>query len=93
MRPILYQAFLSPDLGEKENYESLETIGDGVLKFITVFVLICASRQEDKEGKLVRIKGGMVSNYRLSKLSFNHSIYVYLQKKALFRDDWWPPLL
>lgn len=63
------------------------------MKFITVFVLLSASKPEDKEGKLVRIKGGMVSNHRLSKLAFVHRIYVYLQKKALFRDDWWPPLL
>jgi dsRNA-specific ribonuclease len=43
IRPVIFQAFQSPDIGLTEHYESLETLGDGVLKFLTVFFLVAIS--------------------------------------------------
>jgi len=87
-----WQAFSSSSNSKRNNYETLETVGDSVLKLLTIFQLVSCSEHKTTEGKLSHLKGFMVSNDRLSYLGLLSHVNLYLRTKRS-KQLWRPPFL
>ena len=92
-KPILWTAFQTSSACKIFNYECLETLGDSVLKFLSIYFLVAVSTSRDSEGKLTRIKGNMVCNQRLSVLAKLKMLYKFLHHQREFFDSWRPPMI
>jgi dsRNA-specific ribonuclease len=84
----LKEACQAPSLDTNFNYESLETLGDTVLK--TVYTLHIYLNTNMNEYKLTRKRGWKVSNRFLAQLAYKHNLYVYLKCKALKTNSFRP---
>lgn len=87
---ILHEASQSPGLSPDCNYESLETLGDTVLKI--VFTLhIYLNNLELSEHWMTRKRGWKVSNKCLAQKANIHNLKSFLKTKALKTNSYRPP--
>lgn len=86
----VYCALRSASLDPTHNYESLETLGDTVLKFLTSFhhFLIYA---KDDEGWLTRKRTYIINNQFLTKVGCEQGIHKYLKSQPMGAWRWKPP--
>ena len=86
---VLSEACQSPGLDHSLNYESLETLGDTVLK--VVYTLhIYLNNIELNEHELTRKRGWRVSNKTLTSIAKEHNLHFYLKTKALRLNNFRP---
>lgn len=86
----IYSALRSSSLDATHNYESLETLGDTVLKFLTSLhhFLIYT---KDNEGWLTRKRTYIINNQFLSKIGLKLGIQKYLKTRTMLVSRWKPP--
>jgi dsRNA-specific ribonuclease len=86
---ILKEACQAPSLSPNCNYESLETLGDTVLK--CVYTLhIYLNNLELNEFGLTRQRGWKVSNKCLSQIAAKHDLSRYLKTKSIKTNNFRP---
>jgi hypothetical protein len=88
-RPV-FCALRSSNLDAKDNYESLETLGDTVLKFLTSFHHFLIYKKDD-EGWLTRRRTYIINNQFLAKIGCEQGIQHYLKSQPLPVARWQPP--
>lgn len=86
----IYCALRSPSLDAKHNYESLETLGDSVLKFL-VSTFLFLDNDRDSEGRLSNKRRRLVSNHYLASVGYEQGIHFYLKAQAIKMNRWKPP--
>ncbi|KAG1732444.1 uncharacterized protein EDB91DRAFT_674912 [Suillus paluster] len=77
--PLLITAVTAPVAQDHVHYQRLETLGDGVLKFV-VSMHLFATQPSWYEGRLTRRKDHMVSNSRLAKEAIRLSLYKWIAR-------------
>lgn len=75
---LIKQACTGPVKNQKTNYESLETLGDTVLKFVTSLHYF-VNNSLDNEGKLTWRRTNVVKNINLTDVSIIKRLFVYLK--------------
>mmetsp|Transcript_6525 Transcript_6525/g.11419 ORF Transcript_6525/g.11419 Transcript_6525/m.11419 type:complete len:737 (-) Transcript_6525:572-2782(-) len=83
-------AFRSTCLDHIDNYESLETLGDTVLKFLISFYLYL-DNVEETEGRMSEKRKHVVNNAFLGGLGKEQGLQYYLKSHALKFNRWKPP--
>ena len=71
------QAFMTSKADSDFNLELMETVGDSVLKLMTVFYLFCKFDDYD-EGQLTNLKGMMISNKFYSEIANQMNLHHYM---------------
>ncbi|PPQ70610.1 hypothetical protein CVT24_000683 [Panaeolus cyanescens] len=85
----LQVAITAPVSQERENYQRMETLGDGVLKF-AVGLQLLASHPTWHEGYLTKQKDHTVSNVKLAKEDMKKGIYRYVIMDIMLGKKWKP---
>jgi endoribonuclease Dicer len=86
----VYCALRSSSLDASHNYESLETLGDTVLKFLTSFHHFLIYKKDD-EGWLTRRRTYIINNTFLAQIGYEQGIQRYLKAQAQAVSRWKPP--
>lgn len=93
---LIKQACTCPVKNQKTHYESLENLGDNVLKLVTSLHYF-VNNSYDKEGKLTWERTNVVCNLNLTEVSIKERLFVYLKsavitetkvRPAHFNVDW-----
>jgi dsRNA-specific ribonuclease len=93
---LVKQACTSPMKNQKSNYESLENLGDTVLKCATSLYNY-VRHQSEKEGKLTLRRTNAINNMNLAEVSLSKRLFAYLKtakipeskvKPAFFNVDY-----
>jgi dsRNA-specific ribonuclease len=87
---LIYSALRSPSLDAKDNYDSLETLGDAILKFLVSFYLFL-DRKQDNEGQLSYKRRRLVSNWYLAEVGYAQGLQYYLKAQPCKMNRWKPP--
>ena len=75
---IIRDATTAPVLDHEDNYDSLEHLGDSVLKLVSSLILF-HKYPKDNEGVLTDKRTGRINNKFLSSLSLRHELFYYLR--------------
>jgi dsRNA-specific ribonuclease len=73
-----------------DNYETLETLGDSILKFITTSILY--SRYHFRESKMTYLRMKIINNCNLQTKAFNHRVHHLVSASHTRISKWFPGL-
>ncbi len=87
---LMNEALTTPSAALGYNYETLETVGDTMLKMVTSIFLYCV-RPAWSDGTLSRARQSMIQNCTLVKYGRVMGNGMYMNGSVFSRRAWWPP--
>jgi len=87
---IFLHATTAPSMMEDYNFESLETLGDSILKFVLSLKLFIEN-ENDSEGELQKKRTDLLKNDKLHEIGLNSKIYFYVLNLPFKISSWEPP--